>query len=383
MLNTHVCASFLLLLFLSFGGNAFAQEEAPFSCFNAQEIRFPLQDNDFSKSKVLTQDKEVNALYYVYQDKYTFWYKFVATEDVVIKYVVSPSNAMDRYRSVAYKYGGNDFCDQLVNFNLQPCDVQRAPLIGPDSKVYYVNTIDAAKGDTFFVSVLSLNEEDCGHYLRIEAEGDELSLHAIHRPCYNFVYLEMPDFSAAKEHPEDVSLFLSRFDTMVQDEDTVELTDLPIATTGFGSLQTIQIESANESMVSVGDKLVLNKVFFYTNTYAFKPEAEAELEQLFGFLVDNPTVEIEIHGHSANNTEDIRPDPNYKGLGPEWNFKGTAFKLSEMRAEAVRQYLVEKGIKKKRLKAVGFGDTQKRVPDATTFEDFEKNMRVEALVIKQ
>jgi outer membrane protein OmpA-like peptidoglycan-associated protein len=382
MLNTHFYKSFFLILFCSIGGAAFGQE-APFSCFNAQEIRFPLSDNDFSKSKILAEDQEVNALYYVYQDKYTFWYKFVATQDIKIKYIVTPSNAQDRYRSVAYKYGGKDFCDQLVNFNLQPCDVERAPLMGPDTRIYYVNTIDAAKGDTFFISVLSLNDEDCGHFLKMEALDEELSLHAIHRPCYNFVYLEMPDFSTAKEHPEDVSLFLSRFDTVDQDKEILELPDLPIATTGFGSLQTIQVESANESMVSVGDKLVLNKVFFYTNTYAFKPEAEAELDQLYAFLVDNPTVEIEIHGHSANNTEDIRPDPNYKGLGPEWNFKGSAFKLSEMRAEAVLRFLVNKGIKKKRLKAVGFGDTQKRVPDATTFEDFEKNMRVEALVVKQ
>jgi flagellar motor protein MotB len=30
---------------------------------------------------------------------------------------------------------------------------------------------------------------------------------------------------------------------------------------------------------------------------------------------------------------------------------------------------------------VGYGDTQKRFPDAETFEESEKNMRVEVLVI--
>jgi outer membrane protein OmpA-like peptidoglycan-associated protein len=380
MLNKPFSAHLFCLFIFLFGSNAFGQEDAPFSCFNSQEIVFPLSGNDFSKSKVLASDKELNALYYVYQDKYTFWYKFIAEESMEINYSVSASNDRDRYRAVAYKYGGNDFCDQLVNFNLQPHNVKRTPMQGPESKVYYLNTIQVAAGDTFFVSVLSLNDNDCGHYLRIEAQGEALSLHAIHQPCYNFVFLEMPEFTTAKEHPEDVSLFLSIFDKA--DPDTIA-PPVVETKTGFGSLQTIEVESASEGIVSVGDKLVLNKVFFYTNTYAFKPEAETELEQLYGFLVDNPTVELEIHGHSANDTEDIRPDPNYKGLGPEWNFKGSAFKLSEMRAEAVLQFLVNKGIKKKRLKAVGFGDTQKRVPDATTFEDFEKNMRVEALVIKQ
>jgi outer membrane protein OmpA-like peptidoglycan-associated protein len=151
----------------------------------------------------------------------------------------------------------------------------------------------------------------------------------------------------------------------------------------FESLSTIEIQSADDEMISVGDKLVLNNVFFYSNTYAFKPEATEELDQLYGFLTDNPTIQLEIHGHTANNAEDIRPDPNFKNQGPEWNFKGSALKLSEMRAKAVEVYLVEKGIQKKRLRSVGFGDSQKRIPEASTFEDSEKNMRVEALVVKQ
>jgi outer membrane protein OmpA-like peptidoglycan-associated protein len=58
-------------------------------------------------------------------------------------------------------------------------------------------------------------------------------------------------------------------------------------------------------------------------------------------------------------------------------------KLSEKRAEAVLDYLVEKGINKKRLSAKGYGDTKKRVPEAKTFEEFEMNMRVEAVVTKE
>jgi outer membrane protein OmpA-like peptidoglycan-associated protein len=124
-------------------------------------------------------------------------------------------------------------------------------------------------------------------------------------------------------------------------------------------------------------------VFFYNNTFAFKPGATEELDQLVDFLNFNPTVEVEIQGHTANDTEDIRPDPNFKGQGKEWNFKGSALKLSERRAEAVMTYLIDKGVSKKRLVAKGYGDSQKRIPDAKTFEEFEKNMRVEAVVTKQ
>ena len=107
------------------------------------------------------------------------------------------------------------------------------------------------------------------------------------------------------------------------------------------------------------------------------------MDQLVQFLEMNPTVEVEIQGHTANNTEDIRPDPNFKGQGKEWNFKGSALKLSEYRADAVMAYLIEKGVSKKRLVSKGYGDSKKRVKDAKTFEEFEKNMRVEAVVTKQ
>ncbi|HKK38883.1 MAG TPA: OmpA family protein, partial [Cryomorphaceae bacterium] len=328
--------------------------------------------------KILMNESTINALAYLYEDRYTFWYKFIATEDITIDFSVSPSNENDRYRAILFKYGGKDFCDKLVNENLQPQRVERDPIFSDDGQILYRNTIDAAEGDTFYVSVLSLNAEDCGHYLYMESGGERFSFHAIHRPCYDYSRLQQPDFSTKKEEEEDVSLELA-FDNEKDEQSNLE----PEPEVGFAALQTIEVESMDDDFISVGDRLILNEVFFYNNTYAFKPGATAELDQLVEFLNSNETVEVEIQGHTANDTEDIRPDPNFKGQGKEWNFKGTAMKLSERRAEAVMDYLIEKGISKKRLIAEGYGDTQKRIPDAKTFDEFEKNMRVEAVVTKQ
>ena len=376
----HQKGLFLLLLLAFSSGYASAQGEGdqPMSCMNAQEIFFPLEQNDFSKSEILRNEATVNALYYLYEDRYTFWYKFIATEDLSIDFSVSPSNDEDRYRAILFKHSGKDFCDKLVNENLQPQKVKRSPIFSKGGEVLYKNTIEASKGDTFFVSVLSLNKDDCGHYLYIESGGERFSFHAIHRPCYNFARLEQPDFSTNKEEQEDVNLLLE-FGNNASPEPEKEA----IPEGGFSKLETIEVESDDDEFISVGDRLILNQVFFYNNTYAFKPGATDELDQLVGFLEMNPTVEVEIQGHTANDTEDIRPDPNFKGQGKEWNFKGSALKLSERRAEAVMDYLIEKGISKKRLIAEGYGDTQKRVPDAKTFDEFEKNMRVEAVVTKQ
>ncbi len=371
------------LIFVMLGGyTLFAQQQDAFTCFNAQEIHFPLSANDFSKNQILQNEQKVNALYYLYKDKYSFWYKFIADEDITIQFSVAPGNSEDKYRAVAFKYGNSDFCDRLINDNLQPINLSREPMFSKDDIILFRNTIEAAAGDTFYVSVLSLNRDDCGHFLYMEAGGEKLSIHAIHSPCYNFVYLDNPDFNTSKMDAENTELNLSFDNDSVAEPDTASIKTQDTKT-GFEALETVEVQSKEEGFVSVGDKLVLNKVYFYNNTYALKPDADIELNQLVDFLKGNPSVELEIQGHTANNTDEIIPDPNFKGQGKEWNFKGSAFELSEARAKAVVKYLIENGISKKRLEAVGYGDTQKRVVDAKTFEEFEKNMRVEALVVKE
>jgi len=56
-------------------------------------------------------------------------------------------------------------------------------------------------------------------------------------------------------------------------------------------------------------------------------------------------------------------------------------KLSQMRAEAVRQYLISKGVEAKRIRAVGFGPTMP-VADNRTAIGRTKNRRIEIIRVK-
>lgn len=384
-----------------------AQDAGETDCTGAREVVFPLAQNDFSGSEILAEGESRNALYYLYQDKYTFWYRFAVKEAGEINFSVKPSDSKDRYGITMYSYAGADFCDKLVNRGLDPFTPEKQPLFGKDAKMTYKYSISAKAGEVYYLSVLSMNPEDCGHFLYLEAGGENLSLHAVHRPCYKFGTLAAPDFRLAKIYPDEVDMYLADLKGDAEISPAVlekNLTEAPApeahdqdaqkavpesapepehAAGSYDNFSETLVESAEEDIISVGDRLVLKKVYFYNNTYAFKPEADEELNQLYEFLRQNPTVKIEIEGHAANNTEDIRPDPNFRGQGKEWNFKGSSYKLSEKRAEAVKDFLKEKGIHKKRVTTVGYGDTRKRVPDASTFEEFEQNMRVEILITDQ
>lgn len=109
--------------------------------------------------------------------------------------------------------------------------------------------------------------------------------------------------------------------------------------------------------------VVLKNIFFDTKKYEIKTESTPELDKLVQLLKDNPTLKIQISGHTDN-------------IGkPEDNLK-----LSNNRAQAVVQYLTSKGINVLRLIYKGYGATQP-IESNTTEEGRAKNRRTEVKVI--
>jgi outer membrane protein OmpA-like peptidoglycan-associated protein len=103
----------------------------------------------------------------------------------------------------------------------------------------------------------------------------------------------------------------------------------------------------------------LDNVFFETGKYDLKPESKAELDKLADFLKKNGTLKIELRGHTDNVG---KPADNMV--------------LSENRAKAVYQYLIDNGIVKERLSYKGFGQT-KPIATNDTPEGRQKNRRTE------
>lgn len=100
--------------------------------------------------------------------------------------------------------------------------------------------------------------------------------------------------------------------------------------------EEITIEKVREDTI-----FVLKKIFFEFDKAELLPESTAELNRLLDFLNRHPEISIQIEGHADN-------------VGSfEYNIG-----LSEKRAKAVVNYLVEQGINRSRLKSVGYGYTQ-------------------------
>lgn len=116
--------------------------------------------------------------------------------------------------------------------------------------------------------------------------------------------------------------------------------------------------------VEVGLTVRLDHIYFDFDKTTLKKESYAELARVIDFLNRNPTVEIEIAGHTDSRGSD------------EYNLR-----LSQGRTQAVVDYLVSQGISPGRLQAVGYGESRP-VDTNDTEEGRAKNRRVEFTVLK-
>lgn len=118
------------------------------------------------------------------------------------------------------------------------------------------------------------------------------------------------------------------------------------------------------SPIKEGQAVRLNNVFFDTNLATLRDESKTELDRLFDVLLNNKSINMEISGHTDNVGE-----------------KGHNQTLSENRAKAVVDYLVQKGIENTRLTFAGYGD-KNPVAQNTTDDGRQLNRRVEFKVTK-
>ena len=123
------------------------------------------------------------------------------------------------------------------------------------------------------------------------------------------------------------------------------------------------IEGVSRRNMKAGQTIQLSKLYFKINESTINEESHEALDEIYDFLKYNEDVAIEIGGHTNGNCDDEYCDS-----------------LSEIRAKAVAEYLIQKGIDMKRLEYKGYG---KRKPIASnrTAEGRKKNQRVEIKIL--
>lgn len=117
--------------------------------------------------------------------------------------------------------------------------------------------------------------------------------------------------------------------------------------------------------IEVGEIVRLNNIFFETAKSELKSESFPELDRVVKYMIDNPSMEIEMAGHTDNVGADAANST-----------------LSNDRANAVKTYITSKGITENRIVAKGYGES-KPIASNDSDEGRQQNRRVEFTILKK
>lgn len=112
--------------------------------------------------------------------------------------------------------------------------------------------------------------------------------------------------------------------------------------------------------IEIGQKIILRNIFFDISKWSLRSESVNELERLIKLMNENPSMKIELSGHT-----DTRGSIENNRV------------LSENRAKSVVDYLVKHGISSTRLKFAGYGEEQPIHSDSKIYNEKSKSKREE------
>lgn len=117
--------------------------------------------------------------------------------------------------------------------------------------------------------------------------------------------------------------------------------------------------------IEKNEAIRLNNIFFEFGKSTLKEESYPELNRLIKLLTDNPSINIEVDGHTDNVGSDT-----------------DNLELSKNRAASVVEYLAKNGVSGGRLTSQGFGET-KPIASNDIEEEKQLNRRVEFVVLSK
>jgi len=228
------------------------------------------------------------------------------------------------------------FLGALVSFGVR---AQEDTPVVAEGKIYNKNTKEP------IVAKISYQSEPFGNLVGT-LNSSSFSIPLFDNEKYSIV-IEAPGFAPAKYLLDPAAANAEH--KVIQD---IELT-LPVAAS-----------TAAETTHTVGKVMRLDALIFQQRSAIIAPESYPELNTVAKMMHSNPKMVIQLEGHT-----DTRGDAKMN------------LKLSQDRVDAVRDYLIARGVGKNRVKTKAFGGTMP-LSKENTEEAHKLNRRVEARILE-
>lgn len=124
--------------------------------------------------------------------------------------------------------------------------------------------------------------------------------------------------------------------------------------------------------VQKNETIRIDNIFFYPGRHAIRELSLNTLDALYTLMIENTKLKIRIEGHICCQIENTADG---------YDFDTHIYNLSEARAKAVYDYLIDRNIDKERLEYKGYGKTHPLKYPEMNEEDENMNRRVEIRII--
>jgi outer membrane protein OmpA-like peptidoglycan-associated protein len=384
-------------------------------CIGALEINDTIIGPVFSPkgfgNKLELVGYELGDPYFIQREHNSVWYKFTIPYDCIFTFDLIPIQKDDDFDFLLFLYDGPNFCRDITdgkkipirtNISRKNIEVQGQTGLneysiddyvpsGPGSS--YSRALKAKRGQTYYLLVDNPFRENKGHtiylhYKRLkqdsssESELDDMEMDEYVVPLRKVVITvtdkdtderiqsnifvdNLPDTLPSK-YPAISQLTLEVLSYRTYDINVIKKGYL-LHTEKFvpknDSLYTIDIQLKK---MKVGDRLNLGNIKFESDQAVILDKSRPALDKLTDFMIENEDLHIEIQGHV-----------NGEGSRNKRKF----ISLSEDRAKAIYQKLLEAGIDKSRMSYKGFGNAKMIYPTPVNNRQAEANRRVEAEIL--
>ena len=170
-----------------------------------------------------------------------------------------------------------------------------------------------------------------------------------------------------KDFPNEEKIIAVKQEVKVEKKKTkIKFSDVYVYENPDGSTVNIKIDTVfmrKVSLANVGEKLKLESMNFFVDTFAIMPQSRSVMFELLNVMKSCPDLKIQIQGHICCVKNDVRD-------------------LSTQRAKAICKFLEYNGIEKSRITFVGYGSAKPLFPlPEKTEGEREANRRVEIEIV--
>ncbi|MDO5760627.1 MAG: OmpA family protein, partial [Bacteroidota bacterium] len=294
------------------------------------------------------------------QEHNTVWYKVNCPYDGKLIIDIKPKSELDDYDFLVYKYTDQYFCNRVEKNRVKPLrSVLSSPNatlkgatglslkgnlahISKSSDVAYARYIDVKMGESYIIVLDNLQDGGLGHTIRAEIVTD-----------YKPLYIQPIDSlskqrTTANIRVKDISTEMEIMNLTNVGNTKVKILpdkvyDIYVTKEGFFNYQRRigynDLNSPKDSILSVqlseikiGGNIPLNGTLSFDNaedgTVSLLPDSYKALDGIVEILTSYPNINVEIVGRIATDGLNLRLDNEN----------------SKKRADAIKDYLVEKGI---------------------------------------